>query len=275
MSDWVRFHRELREGAKRGLSRAVRFVYLEISSEARKRRGVIPLPAGLGDVDGLHDILGGNRKEVAEAVERLSSAIPGEPEPMIRFEGEPGGRRCVVVAWEKWNPVDATAAERKRKQRSHVHAATADRDCPDGVTRDSHGLDRDSDRDVTELRARAQISSPSSLLSSGSQGESERGAVALEQTVTLDMAITPELTAIAELTCGVQDVSASWRAYCGKRAGRVLNIAGDWQGWCVAWAKNERRDRDRDRGVGGGTARYRQKPSDWDPGEKTRKAEEI
>jgi 5-methylcytosine-specific restriction endonuclease McrA len=100
MSDWVRFHREIRQGEKRGLARATRFVYMELSQEARGGRGEIVLPVGMSDEEGVHDILGGNRKEVIEAIRELAKGV----DPMIRIETRGSNRVLVVVDWEKWNP---------------------------------------------------------------------------------------------------------------------------------------------------------------------------
>jgi hypothetical protein len=126
---------------------------MEISLEARKRRGYILLPFGMSDVDAVHDILGGNRKEIDQALTLLSSP----PEPMISFEPMENGRALVVTTWGRWNPVDQTAAERAQRYRKRKR----------GVTRDA----RDGNRDVTEPRARALLSSPllSSDLSLGSE----------------------------------------------------------------------------------------------------------
>jgi hypothetical protein len=114
MSDWVKFHREIMKGAKRGLPRATRFIYMELSSEARPRAGVIDLATGMDDVDAVVDLLGGNVPEIKAALPKL---MAGE-NPMIRFEGPKDARRLVVVTWEKWNAVPGDSTERVRRHRN-------------------------------------------------------------------------------------------------------------------------------------------------------------
>lgn len=116
MSEWVKFHAELTRGAKRGLKRAHRFVYLELSLAARAGSGVVELPVGMGDVDGVVDMLGGDAKEVRAALEVLC----GGNEPMVRFDGDSGARRLVVVAWERWNSSPGGSTERVRRFRERV-----------------------------------------------------------------------------------------------------------------------------------------------------------
>ena len=112
MSSWVKFHDELRRGAKRGLSRATRFIYMELSLEARPRRGIVELPVDMSAVDGVADLLGGNRDEIEVALKKLTAG----PEPMVVIEGDEGHLRLVVVKWSKWNSIDLST-ERSRKHR--------------------------------------------------------------------------------------------------------------------------------------------------------------
>ena len=110
MSNWVRFHEELTRDDKLGLSRATRFIYMELSLRARAKRGWIPLPAAASDAKALRMILGGNTREVDEAVERLTSPA----DPMICFTDRDGKRIVEVLQWQKWNPKsDDTAARIK------------------------------------------------------------------------------------------------------------------------------------------------------------------
>lgn len=122
MSVWVKFHAELTQGAKRGIKRAHRFLYMELSLKARSKRGVVELASGMGDVEGVVDLLGGDAKEIRDALPVLT----GGAEPMISFEGEPGARRIVVTAWKKWNAFEEPGAstERSRKSRSMAQQGT-------------------------------------------------------------------------------------------------------------------------------------------------------
>lgn len=102
---WVKFHDKLCTGAKRGIPRAVRFVFMELCLASRPGRGVLDLPLGMSDLDAVHDVLGGNRKEVAEALKTLAITPkpgPDDPEPraMIELTGESGARRLTIPCWE-------------------------------------------------------------------------------------------------------------------------------------------------------------------------------
>lgn len=110
---WVKFHQELTKGAKRGIKRAHRFVFMELSLEARELGGFIELPVGMSDVDGVCDLLGGDSREVRDALSVLTTG----PDPMLRFEGEPGRRRLVVVSWNNWNDRPGASSERVRRFR--------------------------------------------------------------------------------------------------------------------------------------------------------------
>lgn len=117
MSEWIKFHAELTKGAKRGLPRSVRFVYLELSLLARPGSGSIDLATGMTDCAAVSDMLGGNSREVREAVALLSAG----DDPMIRFEGPKDRRRLIIVAWERWNERPGRSTERVQRHRNaHV-----------------------------------------------------------------------------------------------------------------------------------------------------------
>lgn len=136
---WIPFHEELRKGSKRGLPRAVRFVYLELAQEARSYQGRIPLPRGFkDDVDAVHDMIGGNRREVALALDVLTQP-DDDGRPMIAVEGERGRRVLVVVSFDRWTKV-ASSAERMRRlremrsQTSHDVTGRCDVTCDESRT---------------------------------------------------------------------------------------------------------------------------------------------
>ena len=116
---WVKFHEELRAGAKRGIPRATRFIYMELCLLARPGRGVVALPIGMNALNGVHDILGGSRGEVVRALETLTA---GEA-PMVRVEGEPGALRVVIPAWSEWNTTDLSTP-RTKQHRSKLNSET-------------------------------------------------------------------------------------------------------------------------------------------------------
>jgi hypothetical protein len=118
VSDWVKFHVELCRGAKRGIPRAYRFIYLELAREARKLRGIVELPSGMSDVDGVYDLLGGNREEVEGAL----SALTIGRDAMLTFEGKSGARRLIVKQWKKWNSFEPPGASTERSRRHRAAA---------------------------------------------------------------------------------------------------------------------------------------------------------
>jgi hypothetical protein len=123
---WVQFHDALRKGRKRALSRATRFIYMELSQDARPGRGVIELRADVSIAAAVHDLIGGDRKEIDKAMPALMAEQPEEDRAMIEIEEGPGWRRLVVVAWESWNTVDVST-ERVRKHREEKKRARRER----------------------------------------------------------------------------------------------------------------------------------------------------
>ena len=121
---WVKFHDELCQGAKRGLPRAVRFVYMELSLLSRPGRGTIDLPVGMTPLAGVRDLLGGNAKEVATALQLLTKS----PDPMVRIEGDGTTSRLVVTKWETWNVLDASTARVQKHRKNKANKATSNAD---------------------------------------------------------------------------------------------------------------------------------------------------
>ena len=103
---FVNFHQELTEGEKRGLPRATRFVYMELSLKARPLRGVIPLARGMTDLHAVWDILGGSKNEIKSALSMLTRGS----DPLVKFENVGDLRTLVVVAWCRWNRNDKSTA---------------------------------------------------------------------------------------------------------------------------------------------------------------------
>jgi len=127
---WVKFHDKLCAGAKRGLPRAVRFVFMELCLAARPDRGVMDLPVGMSDIDALHDVLGGSRKEIVDAMKLLTvipkaSADDPEPRAMVELTGELGARRLAIPSWSAWNSGQETpGASTERSRRCRQQRAT-------------------------------------------------------------------------------------------------------------------------------------------------------
>ncbi len=150
MSNWVRFHTELRQGKHRGIPRALRFVFLELCLEARPLRGVVELPLGMDLVDGVHDLLGGIRSEVAKALEFYTTG-PDPSSPTIVIEGNPGAIRLRIPSWEKWNPIDSSA-ERMRRLRENQRlrlVCDASRDVTDPPSR--YGTEESREDQIRDL----------------------------------------------------------------------------------------------------------------------------
>lgn len=114
---WIKFHGELRQGKHRGIPRALRFVFLELCLEARPGKGTLELPMGMKLLDGVHDLLGGSRREVQLALE-LYTAGPDPSSPSVLVEGLEGSLRLVIPSWETWNSLDSSA-ERMRHLRKN------------------------------------------------------------------------------------------------------------------------------------------------------------
>jgi len=97
--EWVQFWSSLCKGANRGIPRACRFVLMELSTEARRGHGVIPLGVGMSDEDAVCDTLGGDRGEVLEALKWFTSGL----DPTMVFAGPASGRCLVIVRWGEHN----------------------------------------------------------------------------------------------------------------------------------------------------------------------------
>lgn len=116
--EWVPCYDSLRRGAKRGLPRAVRMVFIELCLEVRMGGvdGALRLPFGFkSDIDAVHDIVGGERREVAAALDLLSKNVDGDG-PMIVLDGPPGARILTIPSFAESVTV-ASSRERMRKLR--------------------------------------------------------------------------------------------------------------------------------------------------------------
>lgn len=144
---WVKFHGELCRGAKRGIPRAIRFVYMELSLEARAERGTVRLPVGMTALDGVHDVLGGDRGEVEAALDLLTSG----PDPMVVVRGKPGALLLIITKWAAWNRVDESAERAKKYRENKAKSAQASRTRNASVTRDGAVASRVTNASVTRL----------------------------------------------------------------------------------------------------------------------------
>jgi hypothetical protein len=146
---WVKFHDELTEGTKRGLSRAVRFVYMELSLRARKTKGDIKLPSGMDPVDAVHDLLGGDRKEIKTALATLTKPEDEQNAPMIVISGNV----LRVTGWKKWNSVDdskARVADFRKKQTEEIQGVESPCNALHPVTTPAPPIDCNDDVTVLD-----------------------------------------------------------------------------------------------------------------------------
>ena len=115
---WIKLHDSIRKGNNRVIRRAHRFVFLELCLEAYELRGRIAIPTGVDVVDAVHDILGGNRREIEEALQIWMT--PGGPDEPAALQIDQNGskRELVVTNWAFWNDRDIST-DRVRKHREN------------------------------------------------------------------------------------------------------------------------------------------------------------
>lgn len=166
---WAKFHQSLREGAKRSLPRATRFIFLELSLISRPGKGRLRVAHGIDLVDALHDVIGGSRTEIAEAITLLSQP-DDDGVPMLRVEEAERSRWLVLPKWAKYAAAD-TSTERSRRFRGKVADATQVQRAETPRNADATQVQRGGNDSRNE-----SATSPSlSLSSSRSLSERERG----------------------------------------------------------------------------------------------------
>lgn len=120
MQEWVKFHRQLCKGEKRGIPRAIRFVYMELSLEALELHGVIRLPLEMSLLDAVHDRIGGNRTEIEKALKLFTANAGADGQPSLAVVDQPSYRELHVRNWVQWNSRDWSAGRvrghRERKK---------------------------------------------------------------------------------------------------------------------------------------------------------------
>jgi hypothetical protein len=126
IEDWIPFHRRLVRGKKRSLSRAVRFVYLELALEARATEGTIELPLDWGTLDAVHDLLGGTRSEIKNALEAFTKIDDTGVSPLkiVRNATE---HTLIVTKWGEWaGPKTSTQRVREYRERKKNESLPTD-----------------------------------------------------------------------------------------------------------------------------------------------------
>ncbi len=130
-SDWVPFHKRLVKGPKRAIPRELRFVLLELSLESRATRGVLDLSPRCSTLDAVHDLLGGNRQQIEDALAEFCGSE--DDEPAIVIERSAKAHRLIIPKWDEWAG-PKTGAERMAEMRERERAERAERDARNAVT---------------------------------------------------------------------------------------------------------------------------------------------
>lgn len=117
IEEWVPAHKRLMKGPKRHLRRGVRFVLLELSMEARGKGGVLDLPLAWTTERAIHDLIGGDRKEIAQALAAFTQ--PDEDGvPPIKIERDSTKHRLLIPKWALWaGPKSSTERVRALRER--------------------------------------------------------------------------------------------------------------------------------------------------------------
>lgn len=128
--EWVPFQERLAKGAKRSIPRGVRFVLLELSLEARSKSGVIHLPLEWSTEKAVHDLLGGNRREIVAALKVFTKPDEDGVAP-IEIVRDPTRHRLVVSKWAVWaGPKSSTQRVREMRARNNNGQLSADETLP-------------------------------------------------------------------------------------------------------------------------------------------------
>lgn len=108
--NWVKCHAALTKGSKRMLSRATRFVFLELCLEAREsdEAGVVEIRPDLELPAAVYDLIGGNLQEIADAMNELRAAR------MVDEAADDTGHFIIIPSWDKWNRPDPSTDRVKR-----------------------------------------------------------------------------------------------------------------------------------------------------------------
>jgi len=100
--EWVPFQKRLAKGAKRSLPRGVRFVLLELALEARQRAGTIELPLGWTTEKAVHDLLGGNKKEINQALREFTKPDASGVQ-VVQIERDDTKHRLTFCKWSQFS----------------------------------------------------------------------------------------------------------------------------------------------------------------------------
>lgn len=103
MLEWVPTYESLYDAEKLGLRHTARSVYTGLCIKARKDLGDrVRLPRGMALVDGVVQLVGGDRDEVESALQNDPKGLLYPRDPMISVEGEEGALVIVVLRRDRW-----------------------------------------------------------------------------------------------------------------------------------------------------------------------------
>ena len=132
---WIPFQERLAKGNKRGLRRGVRFVYLELALEARRRSGIIDLTVGWATEKAVHDLIGGNKREIKQALVAFTKPDEDGVAP-IEIVRDQSKHRLILTNWAKWAaPKSSTQRVREWRERQRNTHLESDETLQDVSTR--------------------------------------------------------------------------------------------------------------------------------------------
>ena len=158
--NYIPFHDAITQGDKRGIARATRFIYLELTMAAKPFGGHLPLPRGFKtDLDAVEDILGGNRREIAAAIATLIVPLdPTDPSDrsLITIEGPPDRRVLSIVAYPDWSAATLSTPRVRKYRNKQTKELRGDRPPRNAFPAVSETSQRNAARDVSETRQKEE-----------------------------------------------------------------------------------------------------------------------
>lgn len=262
MSLWVPFYASLREGDKRGLPRAVRFVYLELSLLSRSFEGELPLPRGFkSDIDAVHDMLGGKRSEVVVALALLT--VPMDPtnpkdEPLLKLAGPPERRVLIVTSFKNYVARDKSAPRMRKLRGKSLEQYHEDIDHGDGTcdgdvtaTKERREEDRREEESVIPSHDHRDSFTPdfdapepssavmpvaAPLRLEPTSGKRIRKAKRVASTIPDDFAVTPAIEAMCRAE-GLADPHVVFRTFRDDALAKG-RVYADWEAAFRNWMRS-------------------------------------
>lgn len=128
MIDWIPFHSRLCDGPKKSWPRAARFILLELALKARGTRGVIDFPASWDLLKAVHDLIGGDRREIRKAL-TLFQIRDDLGQTIIEIDRDVSKLSLRITKWEQWAG-PKSGAERQAAYKENKRLAECQRHPP-------------------------------------------------------------------------------------------------------------------------------------------------